>query len=92
MQALLEFSDLCTKSELDVVEAILPVWPRTYSALAIDVDHRVREGVQLAHGALVKKVGKNIAIYLKQLAGPWFVSQYDQYPPAASAATNCFNV
>lgn len=71
---------------------MLPIWPRTYSALAIDVDHRVREGVQVAHGTLVKKVGKNIAVYLKQLAGPWFVSQYDQYPPAASAATNCFNV
>lgn len=71
---------------------MLPFWPRLYCTLSIDVDHRVREAAQLAHATLVKRVGKTIATYLKQLAGPWFVSQYDMYPPAASAATNCFNV
>lgn len=91
-QALLEFAELCTNSELATVEAILPVWPRLYCLLSIDVDHRVREAAQLAHATLVKRVGKAIATYLKQLAGPWFVSQYDMYPPAASAATHCFNV
>lgn len=63
-----------------------------YSLLTVDVDHRVREAAQLAHATLIKKVGKAIAVCLKQLAGPWFVSQYDMYPPAASAATNCFTV
>lgn len=45
----------------------------------------------MAHAAVVKRVGKNIAMYLKQLAGAWFTSQYDTYPLAASAATNSFN-
>ena len=71
---------------------MLPFWPRLYCALCTDVDHRVREAVQIAHATLVKKVGKKIAMYLKQLAGPWFAAQYDMYPPAASSATNSFTV
>ncbi|XP_058790902.1 E3 ubiquitin-protein ligase listerin [Phymastichus coffea] len=90
-KALVEFSELCTNSELATVEAVLPCWPHLYSLLSTDLDHRVREAAQLAHAALIKKVGKLIAVCLKQLAGPWFVSQYDMYPPAASAAANCFN-
>ena len=31
-------------------------------------------------------------MYLKQLAGAWFISQHDVHPPAASIATNSFNV
>lgn len=69
---------------------MLPFWPRLYCALCIDIDHRVRESTQLTHAAVVKRVGKSIAIYLKQLAGAWFTSQYDTYPPAASAAFNSF--
>ena len=71
---------------------MLPFWPRLYSALAIDIKDTVREAAQLAHAALVKRIGKNITKYLKQLAGAWFISQYDVYPPAATIATNSFNV
>lgn len=91
MQALQEFATLCQDAELSAVEGMLPFWPRFYCALSIDIDHRVREATQSAHAALVKRVGKGIAMYLKQLAGAWFTSQYDTYPPAASAATNSFN-
>lgn len=90
-QALQEFATLCKNAELSAVEGMLPFWPRLYCALAIDIDHRVREAAQLAHAAVVKRVGKSIAMYLKQLAGAWFTSQYDTYPLAASAATNSFN-
>lgn len=91
-QALQEFAIMCKDSEISVVEGMLPFWPRLYCALAIDVEHRVREAAQLAHAAVVKRVGKSIALYLKQLAGAWFTSQYDTYPPAASTASNSFNV
>ncbi|KYN18118.1 hypothetical protein ALC57_09628 [Trachymyrmex cornetzi] len=90
-KALQEFATLCQDAELSAVEGMLPFWPRFYCALSIDIDHRVREAAQLAHAALVKRVGKGIAMYLKQLAGAWFTSQYDTYPPAASAAINSFN-
>lgn len=90
-KALQEFAVMCRNSELSAVEGMLPFWPRIYCALAIDVEHRVREAAQLAHAAVVKRVGKSIAMYLKQLAGAWFTSQHDTYPPAASAANNSFN-
>ena len=87
-----EFAILCRDSEISVVEGMLPFWPQLYCALAIDVKHEVREAAQLAHAALLKRVGKGIAMYLKQLAGAWFISQHDVHPPAASIATNSFNV
>ncbi|XP_043272085.1 E3 ubiquitin-protein ligase listerin [Venturia canescens] len=89
-KALQEFAELCRDAALPSVEAVLPFWPRLYALLCIDEQHRVREAVQVAHAALAKRVGRNIAVYLKQLAGPWFTSQFDTYPPAASAATNSF--
>lgn len=92
MQALHEFAILCRDSEISIVKGMLPFWPRLYSALAVDIKHTVREAAQLAHAALVKRIGKSVAKYLKQLAGAWFISQYDVYPPAASIATNSFNV
>lgn len=87
-----EFATICQTAELSAVEGMLPFWPRLYNVLAIDIEHKVREAAQVAHAAVVKRVGKGIAMYLKQVAGPWFTSQYDTYPPAASAATNSFNV
>ncbi|KAF7402902.1 hypothetical protein HZH66_005169 [Vespula vulgaris] len=90
-KALQEFATMCQTAELSAVEGMLPFWPRLYSVLAIDIEHKVREAAQVAHAAVVKRVGKGIAMYLKQVAGPWFTSQHDTYPPAASAATNSFN-
>ncbi|XP_036139185.1 uncharacterized protein LOC105831366 isoform X2 [Monomorium pharaonis] len=90
-KALQEFATLCQDAELLAMEGMLPFWPRFYCVLSIDIDHRVREATQLAHAVVVKRAGKRIAMYLKQLAGAWFTSQYDTYPPAASAATNSFN-
>ncbi|CAL1683944.1 unnamed protein product [Lasius platythorax] len=90
-KALQEFATLCQDVELSIIEIMLSFWPRLYCALSIDIDHRVREAAQLAHAAVAKRIGKGIAAYLKQLIGAWFISQYDTYPPAASAAINSFN-
>ncbi|XP_053685339.1 E3 ubiquitin-protein ligase listerin [Sabethes cyaneus] len=90
-KALQEFTDLISKSELEVVKAVLPFWPRLYSNLSTDVEHRVRETAQQAQAAVVAKAGKNIAPYLKQLAPAWISAQYDTYAPAASLAGQSFN-
>lgn len=90
-KALQEFATLCQEAELSTIEIMLSFWPRLYCALSIDIDHRVGEAAQLAHAMVAKRTGKGIAPYLKQLIGPWFISQYDTYPPAASAAINSFN-
>lgn len=79
-------------AEPEAVKAVLPFWPRLYCLLAVDLEHRVREAAHQAHRAVVKSAKRNIAPYLRQLAGPWFISQYDTYPPAATAAAQSFQV
>lgn len=91
VQALQEFASLCQTAELSAVESVLPFYPRPYLALAIDIEDRVREAAQIAHAALVERVGKGIEKYLNQLIGTWFTSQFDPYPLAASAARGSFN-
>lgn len=66
-------------------------WATLYGVLSTDTDHRIREAVHNAHYQVIIKDKKSIAPYLKQLIGPWFTSQYDNYPPAASAAVKAFN-
>lgn len=87
-----ELAETIKNTEAESLKALLPVWPRFYYVLATDVDNRVREAVHKTHHQLILKVKRNIAPYLKQLMAPWFTSQYDTYPPAASAASQAFSV
>ncbi|XP_017770844.1 PREDICTED: E3 ubiquitin-protein ligase listerin [Nicrophorus vespilloides] len=91
LKALQEFTELIKNTDAETIKAVLPFWPRLYNNLSTDAEHRVREAAQLAQHQVVLKAKRNIAPYLKQLAGPWFTSQYDTYPPAASAATQSFS-
>uniref|UniRef100_W4VS17 E3 ubiquitin-protein ligase listerin n=1 Tax=Corethrella appendiculata TaxID=1370023 RepID=W4VS17_9DIPT len=90
-KALQEFHELIQKTDVEILKAVLPFWPRLYCNLSMDCEHRVRECAQQAQAAIVLKVGKNIAPYLRQLAPQWIISQYDTYAPAASIATQSFN-
>ncbi len=56
------------------------------------MDYRVREGTQLAHRAVVMSVKRDIAPYLKQLMGTWFISPFDSHPSAANIAKTSFQV
>lgn len=92
LKGLQEFSEAVKSIEGDATEvrAVLASWLRQYETLVTDSEHRVREAANLAHREVVKKVGKGIAPFLKQIAGAWFTSQYDTYAPAASAALLSF--
>ncbi|KAF5294612.1 hypothetical protein FQR65_LT10718 [Abscondita terminalis] len=90
LKALHEFTKLIKKEDIEAIKSALPFWPRLYCVLATDVNHKVREATHLAHQQLVLTSKRNLAPFLKQFAGPWFTSQYDTYPPAASAATKSF--
>lgn len=92
LQALQEFTELTKAAESEAIKAVLPFWPRLYCTLATDTDHKVREATHVAHQQVVLKAKRNLAPYLKQLAGAWFTSQYDTYAPASSAATKSFQV
>lgn len=87
-KALQELTHLIEDSDIDIVKAVLPLWPRLYKTLYADISHRVREYCQQAHKAFVVKLGKQIAPILKQLFPEWIGSQFDTYAPAASVAAN----
>lgn len=91
VKALGEFSTLCKEKEDATVQAVLPFWPRIFNKMAIDIDHRVRECTQNAMTTLVRRVGRNIAPYLKNVMGAWLLSQNDTYPTVASSARKGFN-
>lgn len=89
-KGLKELSDLIKNSEVETVKPLLPLWPRFYGYLSIDIDNRVRESSQHAQAAFLLKTGKHIAPYLKQLAGPWLTSQFDTHAITASLALASF--
>ncbi|KAI4457630.1 zinc finger protein [Holotrichia oblita] len=90
LKALQEFTDLVKSSDQETIKSILIYWCRLYNVLSTDADHKVREATHSSHHQVVLKAKRNLAPYLKQLAGAWFTSQYDTYAPAASAATRSF--
>lgn len=92
IKGLQEFTDLVNATDVEVIKTILILWPRLYTHLATDVEHRVREGAQQAQAAVVAKMGKHIAPQLKDMAPAWVTSQFDTYAPAASVAANSFHM
>lgn len=90
IKALQEFADLVKNSDAEVIKTILPYWPRLYNSLATDSENKVREATHVAHNEVVQKVKRNLAPHLKSIIASWFTSQYDTYPPAATAATMSF--
>lgn len=61
-----------------------------FSSINQDVDHKVRESAQTAMAALVGRVGRNLAPYLKTVIAVWILSCNDTYPGVASAARQAF--
>jgi E3 ubiquitin-protein ligase listerin len=91
IKALKELIELTNQSDIEMVRAALPYFPKIYNQLSTDIDGRVRETCQFALTAMINKVGKNLAIILKQIFGSWICSMYDTHPTAASIASNIFN-
>ncbi|XP_065352907.1 E3 ubiquitin-protein ligase listerin isoform X2 [Cloeon dipterum] len=89
-KGLQELGEVCVAAEEQEIKAILKLWPRMFSSLSTDPDHRVREATFVAHKHVAKKAGRNLAPYLKNLSGPWFVGQFDTFAPASSAAQAAF--
>ncbi|XP_067945873.1 E3 ubiquitin-protein ligase listerin-like [Watersipora subatra] len=90
LKALQNFNEICQERESDVLTEALKYWPRIYSKLAIDYDHRVREAAHNALKEVASRSGRNLAPYLKQLIGAWMLSFCDGHAPAASAARSAF--
>lgn len=53
---------------------------------------QVREAAQVAHGALVAQVGKQLAPHLRSIMPAWILAMVDLHSPAAMAAKKVFQV
>lgn len=91
LKAVQDFSFLCKEKDAEGITNILSCWPRLYSKLAHDYDHRVREATQQAHYQLTTKAGRNLAPHLKQIIVNWLMSQFDVHSPAATSAKLSFD-
>ncbi|KAH6595782.1 hypothetical protein BASA61_003700 [Batrachochytrium salamandrivorans] len=68
----------------------LPSWPSIYGKFAIDSDRRVREATARLHAALVKLLQKQLAPVLKDIIGPWLISQTDSSREVVSLSKESF--
>lgn len=52
----------------------------------------MREAAQIAHGALVSQVGKQLAPHLRSIMPSWVMGMVDPHPAASSAALKALQV
>ncbi|XP_045135488.1 E3 ubiquitin-protein ligase listerin-like [Portunus trituberculatus] len=90
IKALQEFEALCQTESQEAVLSALPFWPRLYAKLSIDVERRVREGVQSCHRVLSSRVGRQMAPHLKVIMPAWVTAVCDPHTLAADAAAKAF--
>ncbi|BFZ24762.1 hypothetical protein BsWGS_27801 [Bradybaena similaris] len=90
IKALQEFITLCCSKDEAAIKTVVPFWPRMYSKIAIDVDHKVRELSHKALASLASRAGKTLAPHLRSMMGLWMVGMCDTYPTVASASNTAF--
>lgn len=90
IKALKEFMDLVKVTDDNLLLSALQMYSRIYVNLSTDIDARVRESTQNSLMIVTAKIGKKLALILKQIFPAWITSQFDLAPTAASIATNSF--
>ncbi len=65
------------ETQKQVEDAVLHAWVIAYGRLSSDVSRRIRILAQDIQGRLCKSAGKRVAIYMKQMIGPFLISLYD---------------
>lgn len=79
-----------SSNNLGASNAMLPLWPKLFAILVLDVDRRVRLRTLQAHAKIVSSVGKELASQLKKLIVPWICATFDSSREIALVAENCF--
>ncbi|KAI7862837.1 hypothetical protein BDF14DRAFT_1735151 [Spinellus fusiger] len=89
LKALEELDQYLHGHQSDIPQ-ILPLWVLLYTKLTIEVDRRVRVVANTIHGLVTKNAGKKLAPHLKDLMGPWMITQFDQSRDVAGIAKTSF--
>ncbi|ORZ38416.1 hypothetical protein BCR44DRAFT_157690 [Catenaria anguillulae PL171] len=62
----------------DLVPQLIPLWPRIFSRLGIDVERRVRIKIFEVHSLLVDQAKKALAPHLKSIISTWLLGRFDR--------------
>ncbi|KAK3218984.1 hypothetical protein Dsin_012954 [Dipteronia sinensis] len=73
------------KSGKDIV-LIIPQWAFEYKRLLLDYNREVRRATHETMTNLVTAVGRDLAVHLKSLMGPWWFAQFDANSEVSQAA------
>ncbi|KAK2652877.1 hypothetical protein Ddye_012733 [Dipteronia dyeriana] len=73
------------KSGKDIV-LIIPQWAFEYKRLLLDYNREVRRATHETMTNLVTAVGRDLALHLKSLMGPWWFAQFDANSEVSHAA------
>ncbi|KAL1917410.1 uncharacterized protein VTP21DRAFT_3803 [Calcarisporiella thermophila] len=90
LRALEELDAYIKESDLDTVCGLIGIWVRMYARLAIEVDRRVRAAAQGVLNTIVKRVGKRLGKYVRDVVPVWVCSFFDVNREVAKVASEAF--
>lgn len=90
LKALSSLSRLIAHKTVVEIVAIIPQWTFEYRKLLMDYSREVRRATHDTMTNLVSVVGRELALHLKPLIGPWWFSQFDSVYEVSQAAKRSF--
>ncbi|KTW28922.1 hypothetical protein T552_01550 [Pneumocystis carinii B80] len=89
----LEDLSSCIDEDTDVVneENVLKVWSYLYPRLSIDMERQVRLQCNQVHGKICVVSGKRIVRVIKEIIGPWMMSNFDSDYGVKKVSIESFN-
>ncbi|KAK6935661.1 Zinc finger, RING-type [Dillenia turbinata] len=92
LKALTSLSVLLKERPREDVLPLVPQWVFEYKKLLMDYNREVRRATHDTMSNLVTAVGRDLALHLKSLMGPWWFSQFDPVSEVSQAAKRSFQV
>ncbi|KAK7372192.1 hypothetical protein VNO80_05564 [Phaseolus coccineus] len=90
LKALTALSMLLQEKSAKEIILIVPQWAFEYKRLLLDYNREVRRATHDTMTALVTSVGRDLALHLKTLMGPWWFAQFDPVSEVSLAAKRSF--
>ncbi|QCE01031.1 stearoyl-CoA desaturase [Vigna unguiculata] len=90
LKALTALSMLLQEKSAKESILIVPQWAFEYKRLLLDYNREVRRATHDTMTALVTSVGRDLALHLKTLMGPWWFAQFDRVSEVSQAAKRSF--
>ncbi|KAF7816195.1 E3 ubiquitin-protein ligase listerin [Senna tora] len=90
LKALASLSVLLKQKSAKDIVLIVPQWAFEYKRLLLDYNREVRRATHETMTNIVTLIGRDLALHLKTLIGPWWFSQFDPVSEVSQAAKRSF--